>query len=93
MCLLNQSLGGPSIQIVKFGSQIAGLTQNQLPHLPNQQSEINIQPFIACQFEALPRQISSSIGRPVVSSKELAILMGRPTGVMYSLVQSMPMAL
>ena len=37
--------------------------------------------------------ISSEMGTPVVSSVELAILTGRPTGCMYSLVQSIPSAL
>ena len=32
------------------------------------------------------------MGFPVFSSKELAIFTGRPTGVMYSLVQSIPIA-
>jgi hypothetical protein len=36
---------------------------------------------------------SSLSGWPVWSSSELAILMGRPMGVSYSLVQSMPKAL
>ena len=33
------------------------------------------------------------MGFPVLSSKELAIFTGRPMGVMYSLVQSIPIAL
>ena len=38
-------------------------------------------------------QTNSLIGSPVVSLMELAILIGRPIGVMYSLVQSIPKAL
>src|SRR5437764_3323398 len=36
---------------------------------------------------------SSRIGSAVVSSREFAILIGRPIGVSYSLVQSIPNAL
>ena len=43
--------------------------------------------------DAAPYPRSSGMGLPVLSSKELAIFMGRPMGVMYSLVQSIPMAL
>src|SRR6266849_4165016 len=39
------------------------------------------------------RHSNSRIGSPVPSSNELAILMGRPIGVSYSLVQSIPKAL
>ena len=43
--------------------------------------------------EFLKFQISSLTGLPVVSAIELAIFTGRPMGLMYSFVQSIPKAL